>query len=508
MPGPAQEQPITKKPQEQALVDGCPGQAEQPPQLVAVPAEKGSAAPLGSEEEAYECLLRAAHQLIDRIHQREEEICRLLRVTQNINRGLGLEEVLEFLYQELRPIIPFNRIGCALIDEKGDQVVAHWARSDRLVNLSKGFLAPLAGSTLADVVRTGQPRILNDLEAYLRDKPQSLSTGLIVREGMRSSLTCPLVVQGRPVGFLFFSSDRPATYSRAHVEFFQEIAGQLSLIIEKGRLYSELAEQATLIEQQNRQLLEQLELARQFQRAMVPSDSLRMPNLALAFVYLPALQIGGDILDIVPLPQRRVLVFVGDAMGHGVEAAMVMAATKMALHAAVRSASDPADLLHQINEELYDMLQGDRFVTAACAYLDLPAGCASLALAGHANPFHVSAASGQVSRPGDSDIPLGVRSGRTFSAVPCSFAPGDTLVFFTDGIVEAKDAEGRFYGDERLVGLIQRHGRSSPPELLRAIEADLQEHCQKFSQSDDLTVLVVQSVPGGQERGLTADSSQ
>lgn len=449
-----------------------------------------------TDEKVFQDLVRAAQQLVDRIHQREEEVHRLLRVTENINRGLSLEEVLEFLYQEFHPIIPFNRIGCALIDEPHDWVVAHWARSDRPIHLGKGFRAPLAGSTLADIVRTGQPRILNDLADYLHHKPQSISTELIVREGMRSSLTCPLVVRGRPVGFLFFNSDQPATYSRAHVEFFQQIAGQVSLTVEKGRLYSELAEQSALIEAQNRQLLRNLELARQFQRVMIPPEGLRVPDLALAFAYRPAIQVGGDILDVVPLPDRWTLVFVGDAMGHGVDAAMVMAATKTALLTAARSTTDPAGVLGAVNEELYGMLLGERFVTAVCARLDPGAGRADLALAGHANPFHVAAATGEITRPGDGDIPLGVKASRTFSLVSCSFAPGDVLVFFTDGAVEAKNARGELYGEERLLDIVRRHGRDAPAALLAAIEADLRDHSQEHGQDDDLTVLVVQSEPG------------
>jgi serine phosphatase RsbU (regulator of sigma subunit) len=357
----------------------------------------------------------------------------------------------------------------------------------------------LTGSTLADIVRTGRPRIINDLVAYLRDKPESVSTQLIVREGMRSSLTCPLVVHGRPVGFLFFSSDQPAAYSNAHVEFFQQIAGQLSVIIEKGRLYSELAEQAALIEKQNRQLLQQLEMARQLQHAMIPSQALRLPDLALAFAYRPAQQVGGDILDIVPLPEHRALVFVGDAMGHGVEAAMVMAAAKTALHTAVRSSTDPADVLRRINDDLHAMVQGESFMTAVCVLLDPAGGCADLAIAGHPNPFHVSAATGEVSRPGDGGVPLGFRAGQVFPPVSCSFAPGDTLVLFTDGIAEAKNAQGQLYGDACFPDLIRRHAKRSAAELLRAIEADIQRHCQTISQNDDLTVLVMQAAPDGGE---------
>ncbi|MCI0461947.1 MAG: SpoIIE family protein phosphatase [Gemmataceae bacterium] len=503
--------------------DNRPEEVMRLPQPAPTPAP-GEPAPadVAGDEDAYQRLLQAARQLIDHIHHREEEIHRLLRVTENINRGLGLEEVLEFLYQELRPVIPFNRIGCALIDERRDLVVSYWARSDRPVLLDKDFRAPLAGSTLADIVRTGQPRILNDLPAYLSAKPQSAATELIVREGMRSSLTCPLVVHGRPVGFLFFDSDRPETYRRAHVEFFQQIAGQLAVIVEKGRLYSELAEQAAVIERQNQQLRRELDLARQFQRAMIPSPALRVPGLTLAFAYRPALEVGGDILDIVPLPDGRTLVFVGDAMGHGVDSAMVMAATRTALLTAVRpscgcagvkmncSSVDPAELLRRINDELYEMLRGERYVTAVCALLDPASGRAELALAGHPNPLHVSAATGEVSRPGDGGLALGLRAGVTFPTRCCRFEPGDTLVFFTDGVVEAKDARGQFYGEERLLEVVRRHlrdcwpaagsqpgRRRDPGELLRAIEADLQGHCGALSPNDDLTVLVLQSQPEG-----------
>lgn len=459
------------------------------------PASQSYALTDNADEEAYQRLLTAARQLMERVHQREEEVRRLLRVTENINRGLSLEEVLEFLYQELQPIIPFNRIGCALIDDEQGQVAARWARSDRTVYLGKGFRAPLGGSTLEDIVRTGHPRILNDLPDYLRQKPQSTSTELIVREGMQSSLTCPLVVQGRPVGFLFFSSEQRAAYSRAHVEFFQQIAGQLSLIVEKGRLYSELAEQAALIDRQNRQLLQQLDVARQFQRAMIPSESLRVPNLELAFVYRPAMEVGGDMLDIVPLADGKSLVFVGDAMGHGVEAAMEMAAAKTALLTAVHGTADPSELLRRVNGELLEMLFADRYVTAVCGRLDSVNGRADIALAGHVSPIHISAATGAMSRPGDPDNPLGLRSEASFPSVTCSFAPGDTLILFTDGLVEARNAARQLYGEERLLDVVHRHAGEPPVALLHAIEDDLREHGQGTADGDDLTVLIVQSAP-------------
>jgi signal transduction histidine kinase len=98
------------------------------------------------------------------------------------------------------------------------------------------------GSSLEQTIRTNKPRIINDLEEYLRLHPGSESTSLIVREGMRSSLTCPLIARGQPIGFLFFSSMAPHTYEDIHRGIFLKIASQLSLITEKSRLFDDMVE--------------------------------------------------------------------------------------------------------------------------------------------------------------------------------------------------------------------------------------------------------------------------
>jgi diguanylate cyclase (GGDEF)-like protein len=106
--------------------------------------------------------------------------------------------------------------------------------------LRAGYAATLGGSSLEKIIKTGQPRILNDLEDYLEKHPESDSTRKIVAEGMRSSLTCPLIALGKPFGFLFFSSMEKNAYNEIHQGFFLEIAGQLSVILEKSRLYQDL----------------------------------------------------------------------------------------------------------------------------------------------------------------------------------------------------------------------------------------------------------------------------
>ena len=215
--------------------------------------EYNLAVPVGSDEIGR--LGGALCDLARALESRNREAQKLDQITARINAGLLLDDILENVYHDFRKIIPYNRIGFSLIENDGQVVRARWAKSDQPeVKLTIGYVAPLEGSSLQTILTTGRPRILNDLAEYLEQKPDSESTRLIVAEGIRSSLTCPLIANGVPVGFMFFSSIQPNAFSEAHVETFSRIAGQLSVIVEKGRLVSELSERKAAIERQNEEL--------------------------------------------------------------------------------------------------------------------------------------------------------------------------------------------------------------------------------------------------------------
>lgn len=194
----------------------------------------------------------ALHELAESLDQRLLETEHLGRIASEINQGLLLDEILDRVFESFQGVIPYNRIGFSLMVDGGKTVVARWARSDLVkMELGAGFRAPLAGSSLESIIETAQPRIINDLPGYLAGKPDSDSTRLIVAEGLRSSLTCPLIVNGEAVGFMFFSSVVPDQYGPEHVSVFQSIAAQLSVIVEKGRMASELHAQKQEMERQN-----------------------------------------------------------------------------------------------------------------------------------------------------------------------------------------------------------------------------------------------------------------
>ncbi len=175
------------------------------------------------------------------------------RVLEGLNLGRSPEDLLTSIYENLQGIVPYNRIGVAMLDDVQGVLRAIWCRSDGATRLSAGYSAPVAGSTLESLLRSGQPRIINDLEAYLSAKPESASTGLIVREGMRSSLTLPLLAEGRPIGVVFFSCRDKHSYREEHTAVLRALAGQIAISLEKAQLMAELRQRNEALAEANRE---------------------------------------------------------------------------------------------------------------------------------------------------------------------------------------------------------------------------------------------------------------
>lgn len=176
------------------------------------------------------------------LHARFEQERAIAEVSREITHGVYRDEVLDCTYDSFRPLIPYDRIGCALLERKDTILRAQWARIEyEQARLKVGYAAKMSGSSLQTIIETGKPRIINDLVEYLRLHPKSMATKLIVEEGVRSSLTCPLIARGRPIGFLFFSSTSANCYATVHQEVFLQMADLVSIAVEKSLIYEELS---------------------------------------------------------------------------------------------------------------------------------------------------------------------------------------------------------------------------------------------------------------------------
>jgi hypothetical protein len=155
-------------------------------------------------------------------------------VNRRVAAAQSLEQLIDYLFEATRSLLPTDRLSVAFVEEDGRRLVADITRTTySSLHLKPGYAEDLAGSSLQRVIERGQPRIIDDLSAYLENHPQSISTRLVVAEGLRSSMSCPLVVEGRRVGVLFRSSTQPGAYTTQHITLHKAITERLSQAVEK-----------------------------------------------------------------------------------------------------------------------------------------------------------------------------------------------------------------------------------------------------------------------------------
>ncbi len=170
------------------------------------------------------------------------ESAALEHINARVAARASVEEVIDFVFAGTHAISPCDRIGLALVQDGGRRVVSHYNRANyEPLLLRRGYAEDLHGSSLRIVLEQRRPRIIRDLERYQREHPDSRSARLLVREGVRSSMTCPLIVEGRVVGLLFRSARRAEAYDDRQVVLHQMIAERLGQAVEKTLQIERLA---------------------------------------------------------------------------------------------------------------------------------------------------------------------------------------------------------------------------------------------------------------------------
>lgn len=156
-------------------------------------------------------------------------------IHENLHEHLSYEHVLDSLFTSLEGVIPFDRLGIALLVDQGQNLRLKWVNSKIPTNwLTESYTIPIKESGLGEILKDGKTRIINDLKAYYDENPGSGAIRLILKDGFRSNLTCPLVIDKTPIGIMFFSSMRPNTYAKEHEDICWEISEGIAALIHRS----------------------------------------------------------------------------------------------------------------------------------------------------------------------------------------------------------------------------------------------------------------------------------
>jgi sigma-B regulation protein RsbU (phosphoserine phosphatase) len=240
----------------------------------------------------------------------------------------------------------------------------------------------------------------------------------------------------------------------------------------------------------------ELRIAREIQLGILPlevSSSAQGTGLDVDAVMEPALEVGGDLYEVLRAGDDRVVVVVGDVSGKGIPAALFMAVTTTLIRVVGTELGRPEQILSRVNNFLSTQNPQNLFVTLACAVFDLRSKKLAYASAGHQSPVLL--------RPGlaaslpfeATGIPAAIDPRAEITSESLDFRTGDTLVFYTDGVTEAFNAQGEQFGERRLLEHLQTQAGRSASDLVCGTLQAIRSHAGDNPQSDDITIVAVRA---------------
>lgn len=304
----------------------------------------------------------------------------------------------------------------------------------------------------------------------------------------RANMVAPLVDRDGSLGLLHVSAGaRSGTFMRADLDLLTGISAAVAIALQNSRTHEETLVQA--------RLRHDLTLAAQIQKSFLPREVIAVEGLDLFAEYRAAYSVGGDFYDVFWVGPDRLAVFIGDISGKGISGALLMARISTELRVAGQAHVDPVAVLTAMNRATIGRGQPELFFTAIYLTLDVKTGDVVLANAGHPTPYRRSAQGCVQPITAGRGCAVGILDEPGFTATALRLEHGDTLVLYTDGVVEAANAAGHLYGQERLEACLARTGPRP-----NAIAEDILRSVERFTgqgpASDDLTLFLCQRSVG------------
>ena len=404
----------------------------------------------------------------------------LLELSQRISRTLDLQAVLDDLLRVLRSTVTYDAAGVfvlnravPLVRRADPNLIAGMAQvgfddppvDDPMLRSGKGIVG--------HVIHTGETVNVPDVA---RD-PRYVAG----RAATRSELAVPIVSEAGTIGCLNVESNRPAFFTAADAELVQFFASAAALSIGKALLHRQVLD--------TQRLEDQLRVAHEVQSGLLPGAPPDRPGYDIAAVNLPTHAIGGDYYDYVPLRDDRLGLAVADVSGKGVPAALIMASFRATLRTQMRRRARLTAVAAQLNDAVLELRDASRYVTAVCAVLE-DGGRVRYVNCGHNPPLLLrGAGGGEMLRRGGAA--LGLFAGERFREGTVRLEPGDTLVLYTDGVVDPTDDQDVEFGTGRLEAAVRAVADRPATEALRAVIEATQAFSGRDRYDDDFTLVVV-----------------
>ncbi|MCB9799526.1 MAG: SpoIIE family protein phosphatase [Candidatus Omnitrophica bacterium] len=416
----------------------------------------------------------AAGQTVRNLHK-------VLAVTAKINSSLDLDELLGIIMSTASDVMHTQTASLMLIEPASNDLVFKVALGDKGSELIEKFRIKMGEGIAGHVAQTGEAVIVNDTQHDARFASRfDESTGFQTK----AILCVPLKNKDKVIGVI--QAINPLTrheFSNDDLELFSIFADQAAISLENARMHKELIQQE--------KARQELRIAHEIQQKFLPDIRSLKLKMDISAESLPARSVGGDLYDIVRLPDQKIAVILGDVSGKGVPAALYMVQALSAFRFLIPTTTQPAELLNHLNRILIQHSHFGMFLTLLYLFIDPVSGLVEYASAGHQAALLKNANSGEVTALKDNaGIPLGMLEGTVYEQTQVRLSKKDLLFLYTDGITEARNSKGSEFGLKNLYQMLGENWKDAD-ECSQSVFSRLKVFTQGAVQHDDMTALTI-----------------
>jgi len=412
-------------------------------------------------------------RLYTRASRQAQTLAVLNEISREISSILDPDELFVKIGQLLRRLIDYQMFTIMLLNDTEDALVMRYTQRYGQEAPARQTL-PLDKGLVGEAVREHKTINVHDV----RKEPRYL----MLNAETRSELVVPLIHKGRAFGVLDLEHTRVGFFTEDHERTLSTLASQVAIAIENAHLYQRVAAQEQRMESD-------LAMARKVQLRLMPSAPPQHDNAEIAARFHAARTIGGDLYDFLLYTPVRSAIVLGDVSGKAAPAALFAALVSGVLRAASSSALSPASMLAHLNDSLQERKLESQYVAMLFAIWNDDNRTLQLANAGAVQPMVCRA--GVVETLHAEGFPLGLFPNAAYEEFNVELQPGDTVLFFSDGICDAQNHKNEMYGTDRITKFFEQNyqlGTAEFADLLLLSVHDFQEGRERF---DDKTLVVL-----------------
>jgi serine phosphatase RsbU (regulator of sigma subunit) len=424
---------------------------------------------------------KAAEYLEHCLEQRSVELALINSVQEGLSSKYEMQAIYDLVGDKLRDTFNAQIVMISQYDPRTDKIFHHYA-IERGQHLQIPGWSPIDASR-AKVVQTKEPVMINEKEILDLLEAQKMKV-VPGTEVPKTWLGVPLLVGNQARGIVSLQNlDFENAFSRTDIDLLTTLTNSMSQSLENARLFNETQRMFSQMESE-------MELARQAQKSILQMETPRYPGYDFGSLIIPARAVGGDFFDFIPLGDEHLCILIGDVSDKGLPAALYMAITLSLARVETGRNNNQQKILENINKFLLKM-NVNMFVTLLYCILDLKTGNFQYARAGHLPPILVDGDGNIIDPPVASGKSLGIFNKIIIDQQQCIIPKGGLALFFSDGLFEAVNPAGKFFGIKRVKELLVAHRQESASSICKNLWAAVQEFSEDIPHQDDFTTVVV-----------------